>query len=262
MNPWPALVRLSARMWIASALFAGLGVGASFGAEAVPEARTLPLEKTFVGKDRFDVIVAKALAENWRSLPIGERVVKFAREFHHVPYRSFTLEIDDHIEAPSVNLQGLDCWTFFETSLGLARMIAIEKPSYTPQDLLDQIRWTRYRGGQCTGDYLQRIHYLAEWYFENDARGVIDDLTRSFPGCQRIRDRKIQEMTVLWKSYRYLRENPELRSPMKTWESYVASLPVYQVPKTKVAGIEKNLQDGDVIGIATNQQGGYCSHVG
>ncbi|MCB1086179.1 MAG: DUF1460 domain-containing protein [Verrucomicrobiae bacterium] len=262
MNPWPALVRLSARMWIASALFAGLGVGASFGAEAVPEARTLPLEKTFVGKDRFDVIVAKALAENWRSLPIGERVVKFAREFHHVPYKSFTLEIDDHIEAPSVNLQGLDCWTFFETSLGLARMIAIEKPSYTPQDLLDQIRWTRYRGGQCTGDYLQRIHYLAEWYFENDARGVIDDLTRSFPGSQRIRDRKIQEMTVLWKSYRYLRENPELRSPMKTWESYVASLPVYQVPKTKVAGIEKNLQDGDVIGIATNQQGGYCSHVG
>ncbi|MCB1077407.1 MAG: DUF1460 domain-containing protein, partial [Verrucomicrobiae bacterium] len=126
----------------------------------------------------------------------------------------------------------------------------------------DQIRWTRYRGGQCTGDYLQRIHYLAEWYFENDARGVIDDLTRSFPGSQRIRDRKIQEMTVLWKSYRYLRENPELRSPMKTWESYVASLPVYQVPKTKVAGIEKNLQDGDVIGIATNQQGGYCSHVG
>lgn len=228
-----------------------------------PSARPLPLEKTFVGRSKFDAVVAKALEENWRALPIGERVVKFAREFHHVPYRSFTLEIDDHIESPSANLEGLDCWTFFEISLGLARMIAIDQPGgYTPDHLLDQIQFTRYRAGRCGGDYLERIHYLAEWYFENDARGAIDDLTRGFPGVRRVQGRKIQEMTVLWKSYRYLRENPELRAPMKTWEDYVAALPVYYVPKDRVAAMEKDLRDGDVIGIVTNQHGGFCSHVG
>lgn len=231
-------------------------------ARPAPVARPLPLEKTFVGRERFDELVAAATAGNWRSLPIGERVAKFGRELHHVPYKSFTLEIDDHIESPSANLVGVDCWTFFEISLGMARMIAVEKPQYTPDDLLDQIQLTRYRGGQCTGDYLQRIHYLGEWFFENDARGTIDHLTTSFPGALPIRGRKIQEMTVLWKSYRYLRENPELRAPMKTWEDYVAALPVHHVPKDKVAAIEAKLQSGDIIGIATNQQGGFCSHVG
>ncbi|MCB1066138.1 MAG: DUF1460 domain-containing protein, partial [Verrucomicrobiae bacterium] len=161
-----------------------------------PRERPLPLNQTFVGEKKFDVIVKKALAENWRALPISERMVKFAREFHHVPYKSFTLEIDDHVESPSANLEGLDCWTFFEICLGFSRMIAIEKPSYTADDLLDQIQLTRYRGGHCSGDYLERIHYLAEWYFENDARGTIDDITRTFPGIERIEGRKIQEMTV------------------------------------------------------------------
>lgn len=249
---------LALTLWGAG--LAWIGAGVAQETPAVP--RTLPLERTFVGQDRFDAVVAKARAEDWRALPMGERVARFGREFHHVPYKSFTLEIDDHIEAPSVNLNGLDCWTFFEISLGLARMIGTEKPAYTPQDLLDQIRWTRYRGGRCSGDYLERIHYLGEWFFDNEARGNIDHLTDTFPGAQRIRGRKIQEMTVLWKSYRYLRENPELRAPMKTWEDYVAALPVSHVPKDRVAAIEPKLQSGDIIGIATNQHGGFCSHVG
>lgn len=224
--------------------------------------RPLPLDRTFNGEKKFDSMVRKALEENWRALPIGERIAKFAKELHHVPYQSFTLEIDDHIESPSANLEGLDCWTFFEICLGMARMIGIEKADYTPDDLLDQIQLTRYRGGECSGDYLERIHYLAEWYFENDARGTIDDITRTFPGVKKISGRKIQEMTVLWKSYRYLRNNPELRDPMKTWEAYVAAMPVYYLPKDKVAAVENQIQDGDIIGIVTNQQGGFCSHVG
>lgn len=238
-------------------------VGIVFAA-AEPEAaaRKLPLSTIFKGEKKFDQVVAKALEENWRELPIGERIAKFAREFHHVPYTSFTLEIDDHIESPSVNLNGMDCWTFFEISLGMARMIAIEKESYEPTDLLNQIELTRYRGGQCSGNYLERIHYLAEWFFENDARGTIKHLTPQLPGAERITGRKISEMTILWKSYRYLRNNPELRAPMKQWEDYVASLPVYHVPKSKVAALEDQLQNGDVLGIATRAHGGFCSHVG
>jgi hypothetical protein len=252
---------MNRRLFLALPLAAGLCAASG---EDLPARRKkpLPIEKTFIGQSSFDAIVKKALTENWRTLPIGERIIKFGREFRGVPYKSFTLEIDDHVESPSANLEGLDCWSFFEISLGLARMIAVEKPAYTPDDLLDQIEFTRYRGGKCTGNYLERIHYLAEWFFENDARGTIDHITRDFPGAQKIVGRKIQEMTVLWKSYRYLRENPDLRAPMKTWEDYVAKLPVYHVEKSKVAAIEPKLQSGDIIGIATNQHGGFCSHVG
>jgi hypothetical protein len=69
-------------------------------------------------------------------------------------------------------------------------------------------------------------------------------------------------MTTLWKSYRYLRNNPDLRPPMREIEERVESLPVYHVPKSKVAAIEPELQNGDVIGIATKYDGAFCSHVG
>jgi len=223
---------------------------------------TLPLSTTFKGEKRFQEIVAKAREEKWADLPIGKRTIKFARELHGVPYESFTLEIDDHIEAPSVNLIGLDCWTFFEISLGLARMVDSRKSSYSPGDLLEQIELTRYRAGACHANYLDRIHYLAEWYFENEARGTCDDITRDLAGAQRMTGRQCREMTVLWKSYRYLKNNPDLRPLMAKSEAEVSALPVYYIPKSKVAAIESKLQDGDVIGIVTNQQGGFCSHVG
>jgi len=226
------------------------------------QTRLLPMSTIFKGEDRFHAMVKKAEAENWRELPIGDRVIKAAREMHGTPYENFTLEIDDHIESPSVNLVGVDCWTFFEMSLGFARMIRIEKSQYTPEDLLREIQLTRYRGGHCSGDYLERIHYLAEWFFENDARGTCAYITPDLPGAAKITGRKISEMTTLWKSYRYLKNNPELRAPMGEWESKVAALPVCYIPTANVAAIEPKFQDGDVIGIATKYNGGFCSHVG
>jgi len=248
-----------------SALVLGLGPFMNrslFAEDSSALKRSLPMETIFKGETRFNAIVAKAQAEGWRALPIGDRVIKFARELHGLPYENFTLEIDDHIESPSVNLNALDCWTFFEQALGMARMIAIDKDHYTPGDLLKQIEFTRYRGGMCGGNYLERIHYLAEWFVENEARGTCRNLTSELPGAERIHGRKIQEMTVLWKHYRYLKNNPDLREPMKTWEYYVAAMPVYHLPKAKVAAVEPELRDGDVIGIATKHHGGFCSHVG
>ncbi len=252
-------------------LLAASGLAPSFGkpllqateiSEASAKKRILPKSTIFKGEDRFEAIVSKSKKESWAELPIGERTIRVARELHGLPYANFTLEIDDRIESPSVNLNELDCWTFFEQSLGMARMLGLKKSAYSPDDLLRQIEFTRYRGGVCTGQYLERIHYLAEWFFENDARGSCRHLTPSLPGAERITGRKVSEMTTLWKSYRYLRNNPDLLGPMKETEDRVAGLPVFHVPKAKVAAIESELQTGDVIGIATRHHGGFCSHVG
>jgi Protein of unknown function (DUF1460) len=252
-------------------LMAGsLGLAAGLG-RAEPASKTkatgsskllLPLDTIFKGEAKYRALVKLAKTGQWSALPIGERIIKVAEELRGTPYENFTLEIDDRIESPSVNFHGLDCWTFFETCLGFARMIGKAAESYGPEDLLREIQFTRYRGGVCTGNYLERIHYLAEWFFENDARGTTRHLTPSLPGASRIHDRKVSEMTVLWKSYRYLRNNPELREPMGEIEKKIETLPVYQIPKNKVAAIEAQLQNGDVIGIATKYNGAFCSHVG
>ena len=222
----------------------------------------LPLTTTFKGQEKFRAIVAKAVANNWRALPIGTRMGYIARELIGTPYVGFTLEIDDRVECPSCNFDGLDCWTFFEAVMGFARMLERPRPSYVPQHLLLEIQWTRYRAGRCTGNYLERIHYLNEWFIDNEARGNLREVSRSLPGVQRLAGRESREMTVLWKSYRYLRNNPGLRPQMAKIEAAVSALPVYYIPKDKVAGIESKLAEGDIAGIVTRDQGGVCSHVG
>ncbi|HEX2747487.1 MAG TPA: N-acetylmuramoyl-L-alanine amidase-like domain-containing protein, partial [Verrucomicrobiales bacterium] len=222
----------------------------------------LPLSTAFKGPERFNAIVSKAIAGNWRALPIGARMGKIAREFQGVPYVGFTLEIDDRIECPSVNCNGLDCWTFFETVLGMARMLERPRATYIPQHLLAEIQWTRYRAGRCSGNYLERLHFLNEWFVDNGARGTVRDITRALGGAERLVGRQSTEMTTLWKSYRYLRNNPALVPQMAKIEATVSALPVYYIPKSKVAAIESKLAEGDIAGIVTKYQGGVCSHVG
>ena len=222
----------------------------------------LPLSVSFKGVAKFNAIVAKAVAGNWRSLPIGARMGRIGRELIGTPYQGFTLEIDDRIECPSCNCEGLDCWTFFEAVLGMARMIERPQPAYTPRHLLREIEWTRYRAGRCSGNYLDRIHYLNEWYLDNTARGNVRDITRALGGAIQLTGRESREMTVLWKSYRYLRNNPGLRPGMAKIEAQVSALPVWYIPRSRVVAIESKLAEGDIAGIVANGQGGVCSHVG
>src|SRR5208337_1204656 len=102
------------------------------------------------GQDVFSRILKKSAAENWRQLPIGELIGRIALEFKGTPYVGFTLELSPDSESCVVNLNGLDCVTFFEDSLCLARMIKRGKRS--PEDLLAEVRTTRYRGGRI-GDF-------------------------------------------------------------------------------------------------------------
>ena len=241
-------------------------VAAAAGLAAMPRVLAgvdhLPLEVTFKNVSRYDAIMKKARAEGWTQRPIGQRMALLGRECLGIPYVGYTLEIDDKIECPSANFDGLDCWTFFEVVLGMARLLERPRAVYTPQDLLKEIQWTRYRAGSCTGNYLERIHYLNEWFIDNEARGNVKDITRALGGATRLVGRESREMTVLWKGYRYLRKNPSLRTGMAQIEAKVNALPVWYISKDKVARIEGKLADGDIAGIVSGGQGGVCSHVG
>ncbi len=239
---------------------------AAAAAAGTPAARAgidhLPIDTTFKNVERYHRIMTKARAAGWGQIPIGPRMALLGRECLGIAYVGYTLEIDDRVECPSANFDGLDCWTFFEIALGMARLLERPKAVYTPGDLLKEIQWTRYRAGLCTGHYLERIHYLNEWFIDNEARGNVKDITRALGGAVRLKGRESREMTVLWKGYRYLRNNPSLRPQMARIEAKVNELPVWYIPKADVAKIESKLADGDIAGIVTKDQGGVCSHVG
>ena len=222
----------------------------------------LPLSTAFKNVERYHRIMTKARTAGWAQRPIGPRMALLGRECLGVPYQGYTLEIDDKIECPSANFDGLDCWTFFEITLGMARLLERPRSVYPPEELLKEIQWTRYRAGLCSGNYLERIHYLNEWFIDNEARGNLKDITRELGGAIPLKGRQSREMTVLWKGYRYLRNNPQLRPQMARIEAKVNTLPVWYIPKADVAKIEHKLQDGDIAGIVTKDQGGVCSHVG
>src|SRR5689334_3833794 len=108
----------------------------------------LPYAKVFEGESQFVELVQKAQRENWRALPLGERTAAVGLALLGTPYKNYTLEIDAHTESPSVNLRGVDCWTYFEIALGFARMLELKTSSYSPSDLIAVIELDRYRGGQ------------------------------------------------------------------------------------------------------------------
>jgi hypothetical protein len=222
-------------------------------------AASLPFDTVFKGRSKFDALVAQG--EKWKSLPIGERIGAVGRALVGTPYQHYTLEIDDHIEAPSANFTGVDCWTFFEQAVAFARMLNEPKEQWTPQNFLKYLEIDRYRGGHCDGTYLSRLHYLEEWLPDNARRGLVQDLTRSLGGS--VVRNVTGEMTVHWKSYRYMRNNPQLRAGIERMEQRVEAIDMPQIPKSKVAGIESKLRTGDIICITTRDAGGFgTSHVG
>ena len=221
----------------------------------------LPFSTVFKGQDQFNRLVAKAKAGNWKGLPIGERTAAVGQALVGTHYKHFTLEIDNRVESPSVNFQGMDCWTFFETALGFARMLNEPESNWTPERLLFYIETDRYRGGQCTGDYLSRLHYLEDWLYDNDRRGLVQDLTRELGGSSV--PHSAREMTVNWRHYRYLAANRSLLGPLGRMEANVSSRPLYQIPKSQVAKIEPKLRSGDIIGVISRDGGRFSTaHVG
>jgi hypothetical protein len=223
---------------------------------------SLPFSTVFKGQEQFNRLVAKAKAGNWKALPIGERTAAVGQALVGTRYKHFTLEIDNRIESPSANFQGMDCWTFFEIALSFSRMLNEPESNWSPERLLHYIEMDRYRGGQCTGDYLSRLHYLEDWLHDNDRRGLVEDLTRNLGG--RSVPHSAREMSAGWRHYRYLATNRSLLGPLARMEANVSSRPLYEIPKSKVARIESKLRSGDIIGIISRDGREFRStaHVG
>jgi hypothetical protein len=233
----------------------------SFSIGLIAKASSLPLSTLFRGQSKFYALAAEAERQNWRALPLGERIIAVAKSFLGTHYVNYTLEIDDHIEAPSVDMDGLDCWTFFEISVGFARMLEMKSGNYTPSDLLAMIELDRYRGGRCDGSYTSRLHFLEDWIYDNERRGLVKNLSVALGGVP-MRGRYLTEMSHHWRESRYMRHNVALVPQIAAIEQRIASRTIYHIPREQVSQIESKIRSGDVICITGRGPEGFTEHVG
>lgn len=212
----------------------------------------------FKGTAIFDRILKKALDEKWETLPIGQTMGHVAMELKGTPYVGFTLELSKDKEVCSVNLTGLDCVTFFEDTLDFARML--KKGGRTPDDLLAEVTFTRYRGGKL-GDFTSRLHYTTDWFYDNEQKKVVKILAPDLPGAEAF-TRKVGIMTEHPENYRQLKAHPELIPKIKQFEDEINARHLMYIPLDKIKDIEPMLQTGDIIGIAEDEPGIDIGHTG
>lgn len=203
-------------------------------------------------KSKFDIAVNKNLAKK----PINAVIIDIAKTFLNLDYKAHTLEKGDK-ETLVIDLTGLDCYTFFESSLVFAR--CIKKGKTTFKDFQKELTNIRYRNGIIDG-YPSRLHYASDWLYDNDKRGNVKDITKEIGGI--LRKKTINFMSTHPQSYPRLKNNPKFVKRIKAVEDAMNKRDYYYVPQNFIACVEDKIQSGDIILITTGIKGLDISHTG
>lgn len=213
-------------------------------------------EKEGKTREVFSRIIRKALKEDWASLPIGECMGEIATLFIGTDYVGGTLE-GKGPEICRVDLTGLDCVTLFENVLCLARILKKGKTSF--EDFLAELTFTRYRKGILT-DYTSRLHYTSDWIQDNEEKRVVKNITPELGGEDLpVRVSFMSENPIY---YQALREFPEFIETIIEIEKEINKRKHWFIPRREIRSIQKNLQTGDIIAVATDKEGLDYSHTG
>lgn len=207
-------------------------------------------------RTKFHEVHKKIVDSNWKALPVGRLMTKVAQQLIGVQYVGGTLDGPGR-EMCSVDMLRLDCVTLFEVTLNMARIMHLGKDSIT--DLVEAVTFTRYRDGMLT-DYTSRLHYTSDWIDNNIKKGVIADVTKELGGEPF--PLHLGFMSKNPKYYPALVANPEFVDVMRAIEERVNATQRFIIPTSKIEQIENQLQDGDIIAIATSKAGLDYSHTG
>ena len=188
-------------------------------------------------------------------LPMGKLVADVGRQFLGVAYEEQTLEHGKD-EPLTIELEGLDCTTFAEAALAIARTIKSGKADFGT--FTSELENLRYRQGQRDG-YLSRLHYFSDWIYDSEQKGLISQAAKDFGQPL---DLTVNFMSTHPESYPVLKENPELVSTLAEQEKVISARSYFFVPKDEVENKESNLREGDLVGLATNIKGLDVTHVG
>jgi len=252
---------------------AGAAAGASAGATVGADTGTTDAQAgptTLPGTEADWAIVEEkarwAVEQGYSGLSIGDLVVRIGESFVGTPYAPYTLEAPGP-EGLVIELEELDCVTFVENVLALARFVKTvpdpllvastggrQRPLFSWQ--LEDIR---YRGGVLE-EYPSRLHYFSEWISDNHAMGLVRDVSQELGGVAE--DEPIDFMTTHADSYRQLGEDPAFLRELRQVEARLSAEPRYYIPEGRIALIEDRIQDGDIIAATSTVAGLDIAHTG
>lgn len=176
-----------------------------------------------------------------------------AQSFFGTPYVAHTLEQTP--EKLICNLREFDCYTFVESILAMT-LARHHLRTYLEFQML--LRQMRYREGNVDG-YGSRLHYFLEWKQQGEAMGWYSDITAQLGGIKH--QPTINFMTMHRGLYPALEDDMAFGTIQQV-EQKLSNTAWYYLPKDKVANIESNLQDGDIIGITSGIAGLDFNHEG
>lgn len=188
---------------------------------------------------------------------MGDQIVYFARKLIGLPYVAKTLEKNKE-ERLVVNLRQLDCTTFLESVLSLAK--TRQQGQLTFENYCDNLRRIRYRDGRVS--YVDRLHYFAYWIGCNESKGIVKSIQQPNPPFRAVLNWHINYMTTHRHLYPMLEAHPEWMADIRRMEDSVPHL--RYIPKGDMANdklLRTVIKDGDIIAIVTNKRGLDTSHV-
>ncbi len=192
---------------------------------------------------------------------IGIISAEIAKKFLDKPYVGGTLDANyrggKNKETLIYHFDKYDCVTLCETSLAMAR--AIKSGSINQARFENELTKIRYRNGIIT-DYASRLHYTSEWIMDNQARGILKDITADLGGKKFVN--YVFFMTKFATSYAALNNDNALIAKILVNEIRINENRRYYIPKTELANVANKIQTGDLIAIATNKNGLDYSHIG
>ena len=217
--------------------------------EAVSKVIVTEKDKSIL-QEKFDKF------SNQHNLPVGELMCRIGLDFKGTPYVAKTLDLNTE-ESLVINLRELDCTTFVENCLAIALSLKNGQPTF--EQFITQLEMIRYRNGRLDG-YTSRLHYFSEWITDNEAKGVVTDVTSKLGGIKH--PVLLDFMSSHPNYYPQLKEDPSQIIRLKQIEKKVSAHQFYFIPKDKIADQEPKMTDGDIIALTTKIPGLDVSHLG
>ncbi|MEI6275188.1 MAG: N-acetylmuramoyl-L-alanine amidase-like domain-containing protein [Prolixibacteraceae bacterium] len=190
------------------------------------------------------------------NLPMGDLVLKIGLDFLNTPYVAKTLDKTKE-EKLVVNLHQLDCTTFAENCLALARTVKSGNPD--SRQFCTELENIRYRGGKMEG-YASRLHYFSEWILDNETRHNIKSMAKEMGG--KTLTVSLTYMSAHPQEYPQLMNDPATTAQIKAIEEKVSANQFFYIPSGQFESIESQVKDGDIVTLTTTIPGIDVSHVG
>jgi hypothetical protein len=197
------------------------------------------------------------------TLPIGEAMAFLGLSFVGTRYAPGTLE-GPGPEELVVNLQELDCVTFVENVLALARFLRLSEPRVLDSEIETRnlyrriITDIRYRGGRIDG-YSSRLHYFSDWILDNEEKGLVREITQELGGEED--SRAVDFMSSHPDAYPQLARSANLQA-IRERELFLSSRVRYRIAQDRIEAGSDEIKDGDIIAATSAVEGLEVGHTG